>query len=257
MRADIADFATTLDAAALHARATAQLAEAHDLAVDDAYEVQRASIGRRLARGERRIGIKLGLTSRAKMAQVGVNEMIWGRLTDAMVVEEGSSISLDRYIHPRVEPEIAFLLGRPLSGTVTLVEAMDAVAAVAPALEIIDSRYENFRFSLSDVVADNTSASGIVVGPWSPRERCDLSNLGIVLTIDGRIRQVGSSAAILGNPLRALAAASRLAASAGETLEAGWIVMAGSATAAEPLTRGCRVCVEVESLGCVHLGVER
>ena len=110
-------------------------------------------------------------------------------------------LPMGRFIHPRVEPEIAFLLKRPLAGQVSAAEALACVEAVAPALEIIDSRYHDFKFSLPEVVADNASSSGFVVGRWcDPRE--GFGNLGLTLCIDGRAVQLGSTAAILGHPLR-------------------------------------------------------
>ncbi|MGD9810555.1 MAG: 2-keto-4-pentenoate hydratase [Sphingobium sp.] len=249
---DIAAIAERLDGAQLNATATPQLSE--PLSVEDAYAVQAASMGRRYARGERRVGIKMGFTSRAKMAQMGVSEMIWGRLTDGMMVEDGDSISFARYVHPRVEPEIAFLLKDALPGKVTMMGAAAAVAGVAPALEIIDSRYENFKFSWTDVVADNSSSSGFVVGPWNDPGQ-SLANLGMLMEIDGVAKQIGSSAAILGNPLRSLVAAARLAAAAGEPLQAGDIVMAGGATAAEALAVGNHVRLSVQRLGTVEFRV--
>ena len=199
--------------------------------------------------------MKRGFTSRAKMIQMGLSDMIWGRLTDAMVIEDGSTISKRTYVHPRAEPEIAFLLKKPLGWPVTAAEAYAAVEAVAPAIEIIDSRYKEFRFSLPDVIADNASSSGFVIGPWcDPRQ--DFSNLGLTLSIDGRVLQVGSTAAILNHPLRSLVAAARLSAAAGEPLQAGWIVMAGGATAAEWVRPGQYVSIESEQLGCAgfHMG---
>src|SRR3546814_12113124 len=103
----------------------------------------------------------------------------------------------------------------PLSGKVTAMEALAAVEAIAPAMEIIDSRYENFKFALSDVIADNTSSSGLVIGQWNDPAK-DFSNLGVVLEIDGHVIEVGSTAAILGHPLRSLVAAARLVAEGGE-----------------------------------------
>ena len=250
---DVMDLAARLDTAARHAEATPQLAE--PLSIEDAYRVQAASLARRYQRGERRIGIKMGFTSRAKMAQMGIEEMIWGRLTDAMLIEDGGAIRFAAYVHPRVEPEIAFLLKAPLAAKVTPAAALAAVEAVAPALEIIDSRYKDFRFSLTDVVADNSSSSSLVVGPWAPPDS-DLANLGMILSIDGEARQIGSSAAILGHPLRSLVAAARLAAAAGEPLEAGDIVMAGGATAAEALAVGQHVRLEVQKLGRVEFRVD-
>jgi len=251
---DTARLAEIIDTAALEARAIPQLSATLPFSLNAAYTIQRLSIERRIARGERRVGMKMGFTSRAKAVQMGVHDVIWGRLTDGMLVEEGGSIDLARYVHPRVEPEIAFLLKAPLSGHVTAMQALGAVGAVACALEIIDSRYENFRFSLEDVVADNASSSGFAIGPWR-RPDTDLSNLGIVMSFDGRPVQIGSSAALLGHPLRSLVAAARMAAAAGEHLEAGSIVMAGAATAAEPLRAGLYVEAEVQHLGRVAFTV--
>lgn len=246
MNTAIALLAERLDSAAHNATATPQLED--PITLQDAYAVQHASIARRLARGETRIGIKMGFTSRAKMVQMGVSDLIWGRLTSGMLVEDGGNVSIADYVHPRVEPEIAFLISRPLSGRVTIPQALAAVEAVAPALEIIDSRYENFRFSLTDVVADNSSSSSFVVGPWQ-RPDTDLSNLGLVMSFSGRPQAFGSSAAILGHPLRSLVAAARVVAEAGETLSPGDIVLAGGATAASALVPGSYVSLEMEALG--------
>ncbi len=252
---DLGKMAEIVDDAARLATEIPQLTTLQDLSVDDAYAIQALSLARRYARGERRVGMKMGLTSRAKMAQVGVDEMVWGRLTDAMQVEEGGSIALSRYVHPRVEPEVAFLLKAPLAGRVSMTQAMAAVEAVAPAMEIIDSRYKDFKFVLADVVADNSSSSGFIVGPWSKPD-LDVGNLGLVMSVDGRPVQVGSTAAILGHPLRSLVAAARLVAQWGERLEAGWIVLAGGATAAHPLAAGMTVRTEMQSLGSVSFRVE-
>lgn len=251
---DLAALAAIADDAANDGKAIPQFTNSHDLSVADAYEIQAMSIGRRLDRGERLVGIKMGLTSRAKMAQVGVDEVIWGRLTDAMRIAEGGSIALDGYVHPRLEPEIAFLLDTPLAGPVSGVEAMAAVGAVAAAGEVIDSRYEDFKFSLPDVIADNSSSSGFILGDWrSPDTPID--NLGMVLERNGRLAEIGSSAAILGNPIRSLVEASRMAAEAGLTLEPGWIVLAGGATAAIPLQAGDSLRIVVERLGTVSLNI--
>ncbi|ASK34694.1 4-oxalocrotonate decarboxylase [Alcanivorax sp. N3-2A] len=251
----IDDIATRLDEAAFSARAVAQIDPDGELPLADAYEIQRRSVARRLARGERPVGIKMGFTSRAKMIQMGVDDVIWGRLTSGMQVDDGGTLDLSRFIHPRVEPELAFVLKRPLSGHVSPAQALAAVEAVAPALEIIDSRYQDFKFSLSDVIADNASSSGFVVGPWAD-PRTDLANLGMVMSFDGVDQELGSSAALLGHPLRALAAAARVAGEAEEPLPAGAIVMAGAATSAQWLRPGIHVQLEVERLGRVgfHVG---
>ena len=243
---DIDAAATALDTALL--TATPMPGFGDDLTLADAYAVQRALTERRQGRGERVIGAKMGFTSRAKMLQMGVEAMIWGRLTDAMLVDDGGEVDLSAYIHPRVEPELAFLVGKRLSGRVSMMDGQAGVEAVAPAMVIIYSRYQAFRFSLPDVVADNTSAAGLVVGAWR-RAGVDFANNGMVMSIDGRVVQVGSSAAILGHPLRALVAAAALAAASGEALEPGDILLAGAATAAEPLRPGAHILVEAQYLG--------
>ena len=249
---DLDAIAARLDAAALEAKPVAQLDES--LTLDEAYEVQARLLARRYSRGERRIGIKMGFTSRAKMAQMGVSDLIWGRLTDRMLHASGDTISRRAFVHPRVEPEIAFRLKAPLSGTVDRATALAAIESVAAAVEIIDSRYRNFKFSLTDVVADNSSSSALVVGKWV-EPTFDLGDLAMELAIDGEVRQAGSSAAILGHPLESLVNAARLVADRGESLEPGDIVMAGAATAAEALAPGQHVRARVDRLGHVDFRV--
>ncbi|MEV0608261.1 fumarylacetoacetate hydrolase family protein [Polymorphospora rubra] len=239
---DLATIAERLDRAATSRTATPQFGSDAGLDVPTAYRIQEAVVAHRLARGERPVGLKLGLTSRAKMAQMGVDEVIWGRLTDAMHIPDGGTISLADHIHPKAEPEVAFL-----------VEG-GAIAAVAPAIEVIDSRYVDFRFTLPEVIADNTSASGFVVGAWQPVP-AGIDNLGVLLEVDGRTVQIGSTAAILGDPRRALAEAVRLAAASGIELTDGSVLLAGAATAAVPLKPGAHVRAVVESLGTASLKV--
>lgn len=253
-RAELAQLARAIDAAAADGVAIPQLSSLVEFSEADAYEIQRQSVDLRLSRGERLVGIKMGFTSRAKMIQMGVDDLIWGRLTSSMHKLDGGSLSLDGFVHPRIEPEVAFLMKRPLSGIVSPAQAMAAVEAVAPAMEIIDSRYENFRFSLADVVADNCSSSGFVVGPWVSPD-VDLSNRGMIVEFDGRPVQVGSTAAILGHPARSLAEAARVVADHGMQLEAGWIVLAGAATAATHLRPGVHVRLVAEALGQVEISV--
>ncbi|RME65828.1 MAG: 4-oxalocrotonate decarboxylase [Alphaproteobacteria bacterium] len=254
---DLATIAEIMDEAACSGTAIAQLSQSGQaLTLEEAYAVQRLSVARRLARGETLAGIKMGFTSRAKMAQMGIDEMIWGHLTSAMLLEDGAGLNLGAYVHPRVEPEIAFLLKRSLCGRVTLAQALAAVEAVAPAIEIIDSRYRDFKFNLADVVADNSSSASFVLGPWH-RPDGDLTNRGMILAFDNRTVETGSSAAILGNPVRALAAASRLVAQHGMVLRRGWIVLAGGATAAATLQPGIAVANIVEGLDRASFHVAR
>lgn len=248
---DLRALAHILDRAATNASATEQFStNGIDLTLDQAYAVQTLLIDHRLARGSALVGVKMGFTSRAKAIQMGVHDQIWGRLTNDMQAGDGDSIDFDRFVHPRVEPEVAFRLKAPLSGPITLEQAMEAVDGVAPALEIIDSRYRDFKFSLADVVADNASSSGFIIGPWQ-RPDTSLSDLPMTMAINGAIRQTGSSDAILGDPWLSLIAASRLAGAAGLVLQPGWVVLAGAATAAEALAPGDHVALDAQRLGHV------
>lgn len=255
MNALLTGLAESLDNAMLQRKAAPQITIEHpSLSLADAYAIQSLLVHRRLQRGERRMGMKMGLTSRAKMQQVGVNEMSWGRLTNAMLLEEGGLVARDAYIHPRLEPELAFLIGKPLSGIVTAAQALLAVDGVAPAMELIDSRYRDFKFSLNDVVADNSSAAGLVIGSWCSAAQ-DLTNLGVVFEVNGRVIDTASTAAILGNPVRALVAAARLAGEAGETLNPGDIIMSGGITAAHTIAPGETVRATLQNLGFVSISV--
>jgi 2-oxo-3-hexenedioate decarboxylase len=249
--AQLEEIAAKLDEAARSATAIDQISLTTKLSVADAYKVQRLSIGRRLARGEKPKGIKLGLTSRAKMAQVGISTVVCGLLTDGMTVEEGYEVPFARYIHPRAEPEIAFILRKPLRGLSSIPEVARAVEAVLPAIEIIDSRYRNFKFSLTDVIADNSSSSGFILG--QPVSACRaIDNVGMVLSIDGRTVEIGSSAAVLGSPWRALVAGARFAEEYDIDIGAGDIVLSGGATAAVSLAAGQTVCLEAGGFASIQ-----
>ena len=249
---DLATLAERLDTAQRSATATPQLAE--PIGLEEAYEVQKASMAWRYARGERRIGIKMGFTSRAKMIQMGVDSLIWGLLTDAMLREEGGVLDLGDFIHPRVEPEVCFLTSKVIDRPLTLLEAGNYLEAVAPAMEIIDSRYRNFKFTLEDVVADNCSSAGLIVGAFSDdvRDLRSLSNRGVAMRFNGNAVQLGSTGAILGNPLRSIVQASQLLAAAEMSLPAGSLIMAGAATAAEALRPGLHVSTDIGGLGRVE-----
>ncbi|MEO6511275.1 MAG: fumarylacetoacetate hydrolase family protein [Nocardioides sp.] len=248
---DVHEAALLLHDARAEATAVPQLTDASGVDLSAAYAVQAAGLELRVRDGERCIGVKLGLTSRAKMQQVGVDEVILGRLTDAMAVPDGGTVELGRFIHSRAEPEIAFRLGREVLPNEAFESAVSAFDAVAPAVEIIDSRYADFRFTLEDVVADNASAVGYVLGPWSAYGPAgpDISNRGTLLEVDGRVVATGSTAAILGDPRRALAAVISLARSLGIPLPVGAVLLAGAATAAVPLAPGQHVRAVVAGLG--------
>ncbi|MEU3769044.1 4-oxalocrotonate decarboxylase [Amycolatopsis keratiniphila] len=247
--AEISALADRLDLAQTTRADTPSLADDHELDIADAYAVQAALVARRETRGERVLGVKLGLTSEAKMAQMGVSEVIAGRLTDAMLVADGGEVSLARFIHPKVEPEIAYRLARDVDLDDPAFDVESAVDAMAPAIEIIDSRYRDFRFTHTDVVADNTSAAGYVLGAW--RAFGEAADRAVRLRSGDR-EVVGSTAAILGDPVRALHALVELCRKRDIPLRAGQVVLAGAATEAMPFAPGVAEA-EIAGLGRVSV----
>ena len=223
--------------------------------LQQAYQIQDHGLLLREQQGEKPVGVKLGFTSKAKMQQMGVDHLIWGGLTDAMHVQDGSSLDLQDYIHPRIEPEIGFLTKRDIDTGLSLSNCLDYIEGVFPALEIIDSRYQAFKFSLEDVVADNTSSAAFVMGERYPMQIFQ-QNMGVLLKENGQVVESGTTAAILGNPLRALIQISELLQQCGKILPAGSIILAGAATAAVPLQAGCHYQAEIHGLGRVSVSVK-
>ena len=245
------EFARRLDDAAQNASTVTMLtAEYEAMSSRDAYLIQRALVAHRVERGAPLIGMKMGLTSLAKMAQMGVHEPIYGHLTSDMRLSADGTLDTSQHGHPRAEPEIAFILGRPLEGPTSAAEALEAVSGVCAAIEVIDSRYRDFKFTLRDVIADNASSARFVLGPIlrAPQE-IDLGNLGIVFEINGEVVGTGSSAAILEHPAKSLAALANMLTAHDERLEAGQVILAGSATAAVAVKPGDRVRALVDGLG--------
>lgn len=233
-----------LDQALLARREIAPLAKTHgEFDLVAAYRIQEAGIALRLGRGERIVGYKMGLTSRAKREQMNLRVPIYGVLTDAMRVQ--GELSAGDGVHPKIEPEIAFVTRRELSGNIDPRQALDALEAVAPALEILDSRFVGFKyFSLPDVVADNCSSWRFALGPLQAAR--ETGGLRMRMSVDGRLAQEGNSNDISGDPILSLV---QLVAMLPHSLPAGSIVLAGGATVAEPLKSGMMVSLEVEKLG--------
>lgn len=223
--------------------------------LDLAYAVQDELLARKLAGGETQTGVKLGLTARAKQRQMNVTSPLTGFLTDAMVLPAGEPVPQDELIHPRAEPEIVFLLGRRLAGPgVSAATALAAVERVYAGIEVIDSRYRDFRFTLADVVADNASSARFVLGPRgvSPDD-LDLSLEACLLEVDGAIVDSATGAAVQGHPAEALALAANELGARGLALEPGWLVLTGGLTPAVPVPAGSTVAAHFTSLGSVFL----
>lgn len=228
-----------------------------DMTVEEAYEIQEALVGIKLEQGYHIVGPKMGLTSQAKMKQMNVEEPIYGYVFDYMV-ESGGEISIDDYIHPKAEAEIAFVLGKDIKGpNITAAQVLAATEYVVPALEIIDSRYENFQFTLPDVIADNASSSGVVFGSQLKRpEDLELDLVGVTLSINGKIRELGAGAAVLGHPAEAIAMLANMLTRRGLKLKAGQTILAGAITGAVMLSRGDTVTANFDGMGTVQFTVK-
>lgn len=219
------------------------------------YEIQDRNLAARLARGETLVGVKLGLTSRAKQERMGVHVPLLAWLTDAMILPAGEPVPQSRLIHPRVEPEIVFVMGDRLEGPgVSCATAMAAVDSVWAGAEIIDSRYRDFRFTAGDVVADNASSGAYVTGPVgrSPAE-LDLSLEAVLVEVDGVVVDSATGAAVQGHPGEALALAANELAQRGRALEPGWVVLTGGMTDAVPVPPGTSVAMHFTNLGSVFV----
>jgi 2-oxo-3-hexenedioate decarboxylase len=225
------------------------------LDVDTAYKAQALFVENRVRAGERVIGAKLGMTSRVKRLALGIHEPVYGRLTSGMVVPFDEPLELDRLIHPRAEPEIAFLIGARIEPPATVSGVLAATEAVLPAIEVVDSRY-NEPFQLPDSVADNAGAARVVLGTQArrPGELVDLRCLGCVFRSRGAIDTAAGGAA-MGHPAAAVAWLANALGSRGEHLDAGTVVLTGGLTGSVALQSGGVVTAEFDGLGSVAVSV--
>lgn len=222
--------------------------------VESAYQVQQRQAQAWWDRGERRVGAKIGLTSRAVQENFGVYQPDFGVLTDVMAVGDGVEVAIDRLLQPRVEAEIAFVLGADLpEERITTVDLIRAVDHVLPAIEIVDSRIAGWDISIVDTVADNAS-SGLFVLGTTPRRLADvdLRLCGMVLEHAGEPVSVGAGAACLGNPLHALEWLAGTMARAGDPLRAGDVVLSGALGPMVPVTPGAAYEARISGLGSVR-----
>jgi 2-oxo-3-hexenedioate decarboxylase len=213
------------------------------------------------------VGWKLGVTSRAKQVQVGVNEPIRGFLAARDALDLGEPLPTGEHIQPRAEPEIVFVMGADLAGpAVTASGVLAATAGVAVGLEILDSRYRDYKFTMPDVVADNASAGRFVVGPPVPPGSTflagntpygiDLRLLGVLLELNGEVVGTAAGAAALGHPAASVAWLVRSLAEENQGLRAGDLVLSGGLTAAVPVRAGDVVTATADRLGSVELACQ-
>jgi 2-keto-4-pentenoate hydratase len=223
--------------------------------VDTAYAVQDALVADRVAHGNVVVGAKLGLTSVAKQKQMNVAEPIYGWLTSDMALDIGQPLACERYIQPRCEPEIAFLLRTDLAGAqVTAAHVLAATAAVFPAIDVLDSRYAGYSFTLPDVAADNASGAGFLLGgQGTDPSGIDLRLAGVMLTKNGELVATATGAEVLGHPAASVAWLVRALAARGRGLSAGQVVLSGALTAAVAVQPGDVVAAHFDRLGSIEL----
>lgn len=248
--------AAHLDAAETERREVHKITDDYpDMDWEDAYAIQDALRALKEARGVRVAGLKMGLTSHAKMRQMGVVDPVYGFITDYGAVADGGEIDTKSLIHPKVEAEIAFVTRRPLKGPGCHIgSVLAATDFILPAVEIIDSRYENFRFDLKSVIADNTSSARYVLGgTYRNAEGIDLKNLGVVMEKNGEVVAMASGAAVLGHPAQSVAMLANMLGARGREIPAGTLILTGGVTEAVAVAAGDNVTVRYQHLGSVSM----
>lgn len=223
-----------------------------ELNIDLAYDIQDRLIQIKCEKENAKIaGWKLGLTSKAKQIMMGVHEPSYGILLDNMQLLEGEKFSVKPFIHAKIEPEIAFFFDKEVKGpVVSVVDILEATAFIAPAMEIIDSRYRNFNFTLPDVIADNSSSSRYIVGEKLYRvDEVDLRLMGMVFKKNGEILATSAGAAVMGHPARAIAWMANKLEKRGQSIKPGEVVLSGALTGAETISPGDYFSVSFDGMG--------
>ncbi len=226
------------------------------LTINDAYAIQMININDRVGAGAVIVGHKVGLTAKAMQELLGVDEPDFGHLLDDMVHASGAALPVDGFLQPRVEPEIAFRLGRPLRGPdVTVADVMAATDEVCASLEIVDSRIADWKITLVDTIADNASSAGMVLGSdWVPiADATNLPDIAVELFVNGELVDSGLGSAVLGHPAEAVAWLANTLAPLGVGLEAGQIILPGSCTSAPFIEPGDSVEARFSGLGTVSI----
>ncbi|HSA41108.1 MAG TPA: 2-keto-4-pentenoate hydratase, partial [Mycobacterium sp.] len=233
--------------------------DAHpDIDVVDAYEIQLINIRERVAGGAKVIGHKVGLSSAAMQQMMGVDEPDYGHLLDDMAVFQDVPVPAGRFLYPRVEVEVGFILADDLPGAnCTEDDVLAATAAFVPSIELIDTRITNWQIKLCDTIADNASSAGWVLGEQrvSPKD-IDIRAIDAVLRRNGEVIAEGRSDAVLGNPVTAVAWLARKVESFGVRLRAGDVVLPGSCTRAIDARPGDEFVADFTGLGSVRLSFE-
>ena len=250
----VAQLAEHLENAELQAYEVTKITDDYpEMDYQDAFDIQWEIRRRKEARGNKIVGMKMGLTSWAKMSQMGVEHPCYGFLADYFSVPEGAAIKHDELIHPKIEAELAFVTKADLRGPGCHIgDVLAATDFVMPAIEVIDSRYKDFKFDLKSVIADNSSSSRFITGGCAKSvTELDLKTLGVVMEINGKVVQTGAGAAVLGRPAASVAMLANMLEERGEYLPAGSFVMIGAITAAVQVEKGDAFVVHFQDLGSI------
>ena len=234
---EIAAAATALEGAEKSRRQIGLLSLKHpDMTMDDAYAVQAAWVKQKIASGRKVIGWKIGLTSKAMQYALNIDIPDSGVLFDDMGFEDGAVIPADRFIQPRIEAEIAFVMKAPLQGpNVSIFDVLNATDYITPALEILDTRILRVdpetkkARSIVDTISDNAANAGIVIGGRQMRpDQVDMRWMGAIVSRNAEVEETGLGAGVLNHPARGIAWLANRLSQYGDGIEAGQIVLAGS-----------------------------
>jgi len=229
-----------------------------EIDIDTAYKIQLGLVQLKDADGEKIVGKKIGLTSKAMQKMLNVDQPDYGHIFDNMVLQDGVVFRVAELIQPKIEPEIAFILDREIKGPgVTPMQVLAATRFVVPALEIIDSRIEGWRIKLCDTIADNASSARVVLGSSPKRvDERDLKLVGMILEKNGDIVQTGAGGAVLGHPAVAVAWLANAVGRFGVSLNAGDIIMPGALCGAVDVGAGDLLQASFDGLGTVSVRFE-
>ena len=253
-KATIDKLAEHLENCELNAQDTLKITDEHpDMDWDDAYAIQDEIRRRKVARGTRIAGFKAGLTSFAKMKQMGVETPVFGFVTDYGTIPDGGDVKVQELIHPKVEPEIVFVMKHALKGPGCHIGAvLAATDFIMPGIEVIDSRYRDYKFDLKSVIADNTSSARFVVGGRIQKpDAVDMRTLGVVLEKNGEVVALGAGAAVLGHPATAIALLANHLGARGQEIPAGAMILSGGITEAVAVKSGDNITLRIQDLGSV------
>ncbi len=226
-----------------------------DITVEDAYAIQLENVAKKLENGEKLIGMKIGLTSRAMQQMGGITEPDYGHLTDKMLLLEGQTCKMENLISPKIEGEMAFCIHKTLRGPgVTIADVYNATNWVAPAIEIIDTRIKDWKIKLTDTIADNGSSAMVVLGSrLTDIRKVDMRLVGMTLEKNGELVSSGTGAEVWGNPAASVAWLANKLSEFDIELKENSIVLSGAVTAAVAAEAGDHFCVSFQGLGSVGI----